>query len=138
MNNRSRGSHFDTARRALRSARTVFAAIALATTVFTSAASAHAAIKDPSPSYPLKPIRFVIGPSPDLLARIVGQKLTESWGQQVIVDARPGAGGAIAVEIVSKAASDGYTWLMTSSSIAINQAVFPSTNYDLTRDLAPV
>src|SRR3954469_22575859 len=88
-------------------------------------------------SYPLKPIRFVIGPSPDLLARMVGQKLAESWGQQVIVDARPGAGGAIAVEIVSRSAADGYTWLMSSSSIAINQAVYPSVTYDLARDVVP-
>jgi tripartite-type tricarboxylate transporter receptor subunit TctC len=89
-------------------------------------------------TWPLKPIRFVIGPSPDLLARMAGQKLAESWGQQVIVDARPGAGGAIAVDIVSHSAPDGYTWLMTSSSIAINQAVYPSTTYDLSRDVAPV
>jgi tripartite-type tricarboxylate transporter receptor subunit TctC len=99
---------------------------------------AHAATKETAQNYPTKPIRFVIGPSPDLLARIVGQKLTESWGHQVIADARPGAGGAIAVDIVSKAAPDGYTWLMSSSSIAINQAVYPSTTYDLTRDVAPV
>jgi tripartite-type tricarboxylate transporter receptor subunit TctC len=52
---------------------------------------AQAAASSAERGYPLKPIRFVIGPSPDLLARIVGQKLTESWGQQVIVDARPGA-----------------------------------------------
>jgi len=103
-----------------------------------AACDTHAASKPTGHDYPAKPIRFVIGPSPDLLARIVGQKLTESWGQQVIVDARPGAGGAIAVEIVSKAAPDGYTWLMTSSSIAINQAVYPNTSYDLTRDVAPV
>jgi tripartite-type tricarboxylate transporter receptor subunit TctC len=89
-------------------------------------------------AYPVKPIRFVIGPSPDLLARMVGQKLGETWGQQVIVDARPGAGGGIAVEIVSRAAPDGYTWLMTSSSIAINQAVYPGTPYDLNRDVSPV
>src|SRR4051812_37971308 len=89
--------------------------------VFASAACAAAE------SYPLKPIRFVIEPSPDLLARMVGQKLSESWSQQVIVDARPGAGGAIAVDIVSHAAPDGYTWLMSSSSIAINQAVYPTT-----------
>jgi tripartite-type tricarboxylate transporter receptor subunit TctC len=103
-----------------------------------SCACAQAASTDAGAGYPTRPIRFVIGPSPDLLARIVGQKLTESWGQQVIVDARTGAAGAIAVETVSRAAPDGYTWLMSSSSIAINQAVYPTTPYDLARDVAPV
>ena len=110
---------------------------ALALSVGLVAGPAHAAT-DSALNYPTKPIRFVLGPSPDLLARIIGQKLTESWGQQVIVDARPGAGGAIAVDTVAKAPPDGYTWLMSSSSIAINQAVYPSTTYDLTRDVAPL
>ena len=109
--------------------------IAIAAMIALATLSAQAAPHDQA--YPTKPIRFVIGPSPDLLARMVGQKLTQAWGQQVIVDTRPGAGGAVAVEVVSKAAPDGYTWLMSSSSIAINQAVYPEVSYDLNRDLAP-
>ena len=110
----------------------------VALALLTMGPSVFAASQESPQGFPTKPIRFVIGPSPDLLARMVGQKLSEKWGQQVIVDTRAGAGGAIAVDIVSKSVADGYTWLMTSSSIAINQAVYPNTTYDLRRDVAPV
>src|SRR5215831_19337915 len=68
--------------------------------------------------YPAKPVRMLVpiapGGSTDVVARIVAQKLTERWNQQVIVDNRPGAGGNIGTEIVSRAAPDGYTLLVTS------------------------
>ncbi len=112
--------------------------VAIAASLGVTCASVQGASKDAAPNYPSKPIRFVIGPSPDLLARIVGQKLAESWGQPVIVDTRAGAGGAIAAEIVAKSAPDGYTWLMSSSSFTVNQAAYSNTPYDLTRDVAPV
>ena len=88
--------------------------------------------------FPHKPIRFVIGPSPDLLARLLGQRLTEMWGQPLVIDIRPGAGGAIATETVARAAPDGYSWLLTSSSFVVNQVLTPKPQYDLRRDLAPV
>ena len=88
--------------------------------------------------YPVKPIRFVIGPTPDLLPRLVGQKLAESWGQQVVIDQRPGAGGIIAADTVAKAQPDGYTWLVSISSLVILSQLYSKLPYDFERDLAPV
>jgi len=88
--------------------------------------------------YPVKPIRFVIGPTPDLLPRLVGQKLSEMWGQQVVIDQRPGAGGIIAADTVAKAQPDGYTWLVSISSLVILSELHPKLPYDFARDLAPV
>ncbi len=89
-------------------------------------------------SYPTKPVRFVIGPAPDLLPRLIAQKLSESWGQQVVVDQRPGAGGVIAGELVSKAAPDAYTWLMSTGSFYVLDALYPKLPYNMVRDLTPV
>ena len=70
--------------------------------------------------YPTKPIRIVVAYTPagttDILARIVGQKMTEAWGQPVIIDNKPGANGNIGTEFASKAAPDGYTLLMTTAA----------------------
>jgi tripartite-type tricarboxylate transporter receptor subunit TctC len=88
--------------------------------------------------YPTKPVRFIVGPGPDVLARIVGQKLTEGWGQQVVVDQRPGAGGIIAADTVAKSAPDGYTLLLTTGAYTINATLYPKLPYSLERDLAPV
>ena len=89
-------------------------------------------------SYPAKPIRFIVGPGPDVLARMIGQKLTDNWKQQVVVDQRPGAGGIIAADTVSKAAPDGYTLLLTTGAYTINATLYPKLPYNLERDLAPV
>jgi len=89
-------------------------------------------------SYPAKPIRFVIGPAPDVLARLVGQKLTEAWGQQVVVDQRPGAGGILAAEIVAKAPADGYTWLLSTGAYTTLVGLYPKLPFDFVRDFAPV
>jgi len=93
--------------------------------------------------YPAKPIRivspFAAGGSTDTLARLIGPKLTESWGQPVVVDNRPGAGGTIAAEIVAKAPPDGHTLLLTSvSAHAINPALRARLPYDPMKDFAPV
>jgi tripartite-type tricarboxylate transporter receptor subunit TctC len=88
--------------------------------------------------YPVKPIRFIIGPAPDVLARLIGQKLTEAWGQQVIVDQRPAAGGIIAGEAVAKAAPDGYTWLLSTGAYPTLVGLYPKLPFDFTRDFAPV
>lgn len=87
--------------------------------------------------YPLKPIRFVVGPGPDALARTVGQKLTDAWGQQIVIDQRPGAGGSIAADIVAKARGDGYTLLLATGSHTINAAL-QKQSYDLVRDFRAV
>jgi tripartite-type tricarboxylate transporter receptor subunit TctC len=78
-----------------------------------------AAGPDPAPEFPSKPIRWIVGFTPgastDLIARMIGQRLTEIWGKQIIVDNRPGAGGGIGGEIVARAAPDGYTVLLSTS-----------------------
>jgi len=94
-------------------------------------------------AYPAKPIRLVVpfpaGGTTDILARAVGQKLTEAWGQPVVVDNRPGAGGNIGSELVAKAAPDGYTLLMgTVGTHAINASLYAKMPYDHIKDFAPV
>ena len=93
-------------------------------------------------TYPARPIRLVVpfapGGSTDILARMVAQKLTEAWGQQVNVDNRAGGGTVIGTEIVAKAAADGYTLLMTSTSTATAPSLLRKLPYDTLRDLAPV
>jgi tripartite-type tricarboxylate transporter receptor subunit TctC len=99
---------------------------------------AHAASAEVD-KYPTKPIRligpFVPGGGTDITARAVAAKLTERWGQQVIVDNRPGAAGAIGVEITAAAAPDGYTLCLISASHSVNSATNPKLPYDLTKDL---
>jgi tripartite-type tricarboxylate transporter receptor subunit TctC len=92
--------------------------------------------------YPSKPIRLVVGfaaggPS-DVAARTIGQKLTEKWGQQVIIDIRPGAGGNIATEIVAKAPADGYTLLEPAFAHAVNPFLYPKLPFDAVKDFAPI
>ena len=92
--------------------------------------------------YPTKSIRFVIpfppGGSSDPMARLIGQKLTESWGQQVIADNRPGGNTIIATETVARAAPDGYTLLMTPTGTFVTTPLLINTPYDIVRDFAPV
>jgi len=92
--------------------------------------------------YPSKPIRLVIGfaaggPS-DVAARTIAQKLTEKWGQQVIVDIRPGAGGNIATEIVAKAPPDGYTLLEPAFAHAVNPSLYAKLPFDAVKDFSPI
>ena len=89
-------------------------------------------------TYPDKPIRIIVGPGPDALARIVGERLTESWGQSVVVDQRPAAGGIVAGDAVAKAAPDGYTLLLSTGSFTINSVLQAKAPYDFQRDLTPV
>src|SRR5436190_32934 len=72
--------------------------------------------------YPSRPIRVIVGPGPDIVARIMGQKFTEAWGQQVVIDPRPAAGGVVAADAVAKAPADGYTFLLSSASYPIKAA----------------
>ena len=89
-------------------------------------------------TFPDKPIRLIVGPGPDVLARIVGAKMTDNWGQQVVVDQRPGAGGLIAADMVSKAQPDGYTLLLTTGAYTINHTLYPKAPYNPEKDFAPV
>ncbi|MBI3937256.1 MAG: hypothetical protein HY323_09785 [Betaproteobacteria bacterium] len=95
------------------------------------------------PGYPARPIRFIVplapGGSVDMMARSVAHALTEAFGQQVVVDNRPGAGGTIAVEIAARAAPDGYTMVMGSSStFGVNPTLYRRLGYDAIRGFAPV
>jgi tripartite-type tricarboxylate transporter receptor subunit TctC len=96
-----------------------------------------------TPDYPTKPIRLVVpfppGGATDLIARAVAQKLGETWGQSVVVDNRPGAGGNIGTELVARSAPDGYTLEMgTVGTHAINASLYSKIPYDHVKDFAPV
>ncbi len=96
-----------------------------------------------TPVYPSKPIRLVVpftpGGSTDILARTIGQKLTEAWGQPVVIDNVPGAGGSIGADKVAKAPADGYTLLMGHiGTLAITPSIYPQLPYDPIKSFAPV
>jgi len=107
--------------------------------VLTALAAAPAAAQN----FPAKPVRIVVGftaggPT-DIVARTVGQKLSEGWGQPVVIDNRAGAGGVIATEQVARAPADGYTMLMgTIGGLAVAMSLQPNRGYDTLRDFAPV
>lgn len=92
--------------------------------------------------YPTKPVRLIVpfppGGVTDIVGRILAQRLGESLGQQVVVDNRGGAAGAIGAQAAAKSAPDGYTLLMATATHAINATLTPNPNFDLVRDLMPV
>jgi tripartite-type tricarboxylate transporter receptor subunit TctC len=95
------------------------------------------------PGYPSKPVKIIVGSTPgggpDIMARAIGQKLTEALGQPVIIDNRPGAAGIIGSEIAAKSPPDGYTLMMANAgSHAVNVSLYPKLGYDPVRDFAPV
>ncbi len=93
-------------------------------------------------TYPSRSVRFVVGfpagATPDIVARVAGQALSERLGQQFVIDDRPGAGSNIAAEIVARAPPDGYTLLLTVSANAINATLYANLAFDFIRDIAPV
>ena len=104
---------------------------------------ATARASDEASTYPNPPIRLVVGFTAgggnDIIARVVGQKLSESLGQPVIVENKPGAGAVVATEYVARSAPDGYTLLIgASGAMVINPAVYEKLNYDTLRDFAPI
>ena len=106
----------------------------LAVAVATFAAAANAA-------WPDKPVRLLVGFAPggsDIGGRIIAQKLSEMWGQPVVVDNRPGAAGNIAADAVAKAPADGYTMLLFVNSYTINTSVYKGLQWDAVKDFAPV
>lgn len=92
--------------------------------------------------YPNKPIRMIVpfaaGGGLDITARLIGQKLTEKWGQNVVIDTRPGAATIIGTEIAAKSVPDGYTMLMITTTFAINPSLYAKLPYDPIRDFTPV
>lgn len=119
------------------SARKVSAAIAMFSLLL--AVGAHAA----QPVFPTKPIRLITGSAPgsgpDIIARLLAEHLAGAWGQQVIVDARPGAAGILSAELALRANPDGYTWLlMTSQLVIATSGVYPNLRFDPDRDIVSV
>ena len=111
-------------------------ALLLAALALSAGASASAQ------QYPSGPMRIVVpftpGGGTDILARLIAQKLNESWGQPVVVDNRPGAAGTVGTAFVAKAAGDGHTLLIVPAGYAGNPGLYKKLPYDHTRDLAPV
>ena len=92
--------------------------------------------------YPNKPVKVIVpftpGSATDILARTIGQKLQEQWGQPVIVENRAGAGGTIGAGVVAKSPPDGYTLMVHSSGHAVNASMYPTLPYDTTKDFVEV
>src|SRR6266566_7106507 len=93
-------------------------------------------------AYPIRPVRIIVGVAAggasDILARLMGQWLSERLGQPFIIDNRPGAGSNIATEAVVRAPADGYTPLIVGTTQATNAALYDKLNFDLIRDIAPI
>jgi len=92
--------------------------------------------------YPTRPVRFLVGYPPggatDILARLIGQRLSEKLGQQFVVENKPGAGNNIATEAAINAASDGYTVLLINPANYINATLYANLKFDFVRDIAPI
>jgi tripartite-type tricarboxylate transporter receptor subunit TctC len=105
-------------------------------------AALSAGMANAQQSYPARPIRIVVpfaaGGAVDMVARVVGQRLSEQMGQSVVVDNRPGASANLGAEIVAKAPADGYTVLMGANGLATNMTLFPNLSFNALRDFAPV
>lgn len=109
-------------------------ALALGFAISATWTPAHAQAK-----FPVKPVRIVTtgaGSQTDILVRLIAPKLSDAWGQPVVIENRAGAGGALAASIVSKAAPDGYTVLALSNQFAINAAINTNLPYDAARDFS--
>jgi tripartite-type tricarboxylate transporter receptor subunit TctC len=115
-----------------------------ATCALVPAAGGRSALAQSSPTqgWPARFVRLVVPFTPgggiDGIGRIVGARLSEMWGQQVVVENKPGAGGNIASEFVARSAPDGYTMYITAGGLAVNQYLFPAISYDPVADFAPV
>src|SRR6185369_16737082 len=121
----------------------VRSAMVAAVAVSAPAVYAQTAPADPAQAYPARSIRFIApypaGGTSDILGRLIGQKMTEKWGQQILIEARPGAAGLIGTETVSRAQPDGYTLLITDmGSVLISYLAQAKPAFDYLRDLTPV
>ena len=100
--------------------------------------AAHAA----QPAFPEKPIRLVIGSAagsgPDIISRVLADRLYGAWGQRVVVDPRPGVAGIMSADLVLRASPDGYTWMMLTSQLLVATAVYPDVKFSLEKDFASV
>ena len=110
---------------------------------FAAAAAAGPALSTAlAQTYPARPVRLVVGFAPggstDIVGRVIGQRLSERFAQQFVIENRPGAGANIAAETVVRAPPDGYTLLMVSSSDTINATLYPKLSFNFVQDIAPV
>jgi tripartite-type tricarboxylate transporter receptor subunit TctC len=100
--------------------------------------AAHAA----QPAYPAKPIRLIIGSAPgsgpDIISRLVADRLYQSWNQRIVVDSRPGAAGAISADLTLQANPDGYTWMMLTSQLFVASQVLSGLKFDLDKDFQSI
>ncbi|MDO9406475.1 MAG: tripartite tricarboxylate transporter substrate binding protein [Polaromonas sp.] len=125
-----------------RGARRTLLALAGATCLAALAPAAFAQTAAPNAAYPNRPVRFVV-PFPaasatDVVARTVAQKLGDKWGQPVVVENRPGAGGNLGTEVAAKSPNDGYTILWGTVANAISASLYPKLNYNFQTDFAPI
>jgi tripartite-type tricarboxylate transporter receptor subunit TctC len=119
-----------------------FTVLATASAIMPGLAARRLHAQTPAPNWPSRFVKVIVPFTPgggiDGLARIVGARLSEKWGQQVVVENKPGAGGNIGSEFVARSAPDGYTMYITAAGLAVNQYLFASINYDPVADFAPV
>lgn len=124
-----------------RSSLGVFKGVVGSLIAFVAVASPILHAQSPAP-YPSKSVRLIVpfsaGGASDIMGRLLGQKLSETWGRQVIVENRPGAGGNIGMEAVSRAAPDGYTLVLMNNAAASNAALNPKLSFDVLRDFVPI
>jgi tripartite-type tricarboxylate transporter receptor subunit TctC len=123
--------------------RRIVSTLLFSVSLFVGAALAAAIAGAQAQGYPTRPIHLIAPYAPggiaDIAARLIGQKLTEAWGQQVVVENRPGANGFLGVTAVTRAQPDGYTLLVaTTGDVAINPVLFKHTPYDVGHDLIPI
>ena len=115
-------------------ARKLLATIIIPAAIFICAQSVRAA----EAPYPDKPIRLIIGSAPgsgpDIISRLLGDRLAEVWGQRVIVDSRPGVAGVISAELALRANPDGYTWMMLTSQLFVATSVYSDLKFNLDKD----
>jgi tripartite-type tricarboxylate transporter receptor subunit TctC len=114
-------------------------------TLFLSAALTGACVCAPAhaaDAYPTRSIRMIVpftaGGAADIIARLMGARLTEAWGQSIVVDSRPGGGTVLGTEIVARANPDGYTLGLLATSLALNVGLLPKLPYDTMKDFAPI
>jgi tripartite-type tricarboxylate transporter receptor subunit TctC len=119
------------------------ATVAIVLGAIVGAGLGFAASAQPAPAYPAKPIRLVVPFAPggitDILARALGQRLAEAWGQQVVVENRPGANSQVGAEVVARAAPDGYTLMVSAdTTFVMNPHLYGKVTYDALADFVPV
>lgn len=94
------------------------------------------------PAFPDRPIRLVIGSAPgsgpDIISRVLAERLYRAWSQRIVVDARPGVAGVISAELVTRAAPDGYTWMMLTSQLMVATSIYSNLKFNLDKDFASI